>query len=189
MCGVQARSIDVRRAIEGEPMTKYLWPLDMWVKVAQIVTALLTPAIAVWIGILSSRIQHQQSTIQKQQANTSHLQFRLALMERRMKVFNATQEFIALVLREARIETLEPLFTLLRETRESQFLFGSEISGYIDELYKKGARLHAIAAASRPRDIIRPEDIPVAYEINVWFSGQIDIAREKFLKYLDFREP
>jgi K+-sensing histidine kinase KdpD len=110
-------------------MTNYLWPLDIWVKVAQIVTALLTPAIAVWIGILSSRIQHQQSTIQKQQANTSHLQFRLALMERRMKVFNATQEFIALVLREAKIETLEPLFTLLRETRESQFLFGSEISG------------------------------------------------------------
>jgi hypothetical protein len=106
-----------------------------------------------------------------------------------MKVFDAVAEFIGLVLREARIETVEPLFRLMRETRESHMLFGSEIGEYIDELFEKGNRLHAIAAARRPDQAIRPEDVQPGHEINVWFSGQTAVAKEKFLKYLDFRQP
>jgi hypothetical protein len=163
--------------------------IDFWVKVAQIVQASLTPVIAVLIGIISSRIQRQQARTQQQQAQTTHLQHRLALLDRRMKIFNSTQNFIGLVLREARVEKLETLFQLVRETREHHLLFGPEIGEYIQELYKKGARLHAIYQAAGPEHVIRPEDIPEEFAINDWFTGQPRAAEQKFLKYIDFREP
>ena len=68
-------------------------------------------------------------------------------------------------------------------------LFGPEIGEYIDELYTNGNRLRAISAARRPDQAIRPQDVQVDHEINVWFSEQPAAAREKFLKYLDFRQP
>jgi hypothetical protein len=100
-----------------------------------------------------------------------------------MKVFNAVQELIALILQEARLTSFEPFLKLLRETRESHFLFGSEVGDYIDDLYDRGNRLRAIHAAARG-DVLRPEDIPEETEINMWFSGQTAIARAKFLKYM-----
>jgi hypothetical protein len=163
--------------------------MDFWVKVAQIVQALLTPVIAVWIFIISSRIQRQQARTQQQQAQTSLLQHRLALMDRRMKIFNSTQEFIGLVMREAKVEKMETLFQLMRETREHHLLFGPEIGEYIQELYKKGARLHAIYKMAGPEHIIRQEDIPEEFQINDWFTGQPRAAEQKFRKYIDFREP
>jgi hypothetical protein len=62
-----------------------------WVKVAHVFQALLTPAIGVAtvvIGVIAVLIQRQQ-------AATNRLQYRLALFERRMKVFNTTLDFLA----------------------------------------------------------------------------------------------
>jgi len=156
-----------------------------WVKVAQVLQALLTPVIGVAtvvIGVIATKIQRQQ-------AATNRLQYRLALFERRIKTFDATLEFIGLVLREARINTLEPLSDLIRGTREHRMLFSSEIGEYIDELYKKGVRLHTIDVAGGAEGIIRPQDVQEEAEINRWFGGQTAVAQEKFLKYIDFREP
>lgn len=162
-------------------MKQLLHSID-WVAVAKVIASLLTPAIAIWIGIVTSRIQRQQAKTQRQQ-------YRFGLIDRRMQVFDATAEFIALILREAKVETYEPLFKLLRETREHHLLFGTEIGAYIDELYGKGVRLHSIWMAAGPQHVIRCEDIEEETQINQWFSGQVDAARVKFLKYLDFREP
>ena len=169
-------------------MNEALCSID-WVKVAKVVQALATPAIAIWIAILSSRIQRQQVRTQQQQAQTGHLQHRLALLERRMKVFDATLDFIVMILREGKVETLEPCFKLMRETREHNLLFGPEIGEYINELYKKGVRLETIYQMSLPQKIIRPQDIPAHTEILEWFAGQTRVAEQMFLKYIDFREP
>jgi hypothetical protein len=165
--------------------------LDGWVKAAQIAQGFSAPLLALVLGVITVLVQLRQSETQRQQAKTNHLQYRLALFERRMKVFDATMAFIALVMREAQIKTYEPLFGLKAKTAESQWLFGSEISEYIDELFRKGNRLHAIYAARLPEDNTRPEDIPVDVEINEWFSAQVEksLARDRFLKYMDFREP
>lgn len=156
--------------------------LDRLVKIAQIIQGTVTPAVAIIIGLITWRIQRQQ-------AKTQQLQYRYTVVERRMKVFDATLEFIALVLRDARIPTLEPLIKLLRETREHHLLFGPEIGKYIDEIYGKGVRLHTIHVASQPTNTMRPQDIPVHTEIVEWFSRQSRIAEQMFLKYMDFREP
>jgi hypothetical protein len=169
-------------------MNETLCSID-WVKVAKLVQALATPAIAIWIAVLSSRIQRRQVKTQQEQAETHHLQYRLGLIERRMKVFNSRLDFIALVSREGRIETLESLFKLLRDTREHHPLFGPEIGEYITELYKKGVRLQIIFQMSQPQGVTRPEDIAAYTETIEWFTGQFRVAEEKFLKYIDFREP
>jgi hypothetical protein len=165
--------------------------LDWWVKAAQVAQGFSAPLLALVLGVITIVIQRRQSETQRHQAKTSHLQYRLALLERRMKVFDATMAFIALVMREAQIKSYEPLFGLKAKTAESQWLFGIEISEYIDELFRKGNRLRAIYAAKLPGDIMRPEDIPVDAEINEWFSAQVEknLARDRFLKYMDFREP
>jgi len=120
---------------------KSLYWLEIIGKGAQIVQGIATPIIAFWIGRITSRIQQQQVRTQTQQAETQHLQYRFVLMERRMRVFDATMEFIVFVLQKANMEELEPLFKFNRDTREHHLLFGSEIGAFIDQLYKEGARL------------------------------------------------
>jgi hypothetical protein len=168
-------------------------PIDWWVKFAQIVQGLSTPGIAIIIGIISvciqrqqSRIQEQQSRIQKQQAQTNRRQYRLSLFERRMKVFDSTLDFIALVGKEAEIKDFEPLFTLLRETREHKLLFGEEIGKFITELYKNGLKLrttHSLRVGGKPVDTVEEANIIE------WFAEQTTVAEQKFLQYIDFRQP
>jgi hypothetical protein len=166
-----------------------LCSIDFWVNLAQIVQGFLTPVIVLFLGIITYQIQRQQARTQQHQADTHRLEYRFGLMDRRMKIFDATLGFIALVVQNGHIETLGPLFTLMRSTRERHLLFGKEISEYIDELYSKGVSLNEIYEASGPQHIIRPEDIQKNTAILHWFSGQYDLAKEKFLKYMDFRKP
>jgi len=110
-------------------------------------------------------------------------------VERRMKIYNATKEFIRLVVGEAEVKSIEPLFKLARETQDRHLFFGAEIGQYIDEIFTKGKRLHSIWLASGPAHIIGPEDIQEETQIQQWFTDQIDAVKVLFLKYLDFREP
>jgi hypothetical protein len=110
------------------------------------------------------------------------LQYRLSLFERRLKIFDATTKLFGEITREARVD-LGQLFTFLRETRECELLFGHEIKEYLDEVYKKGVDLHT----RRPDG--RPEDIEPETQLLIWFADQFPVATQKFLKYLDFREP
>jgi hypothetical protein len=163
--------------------------MDFWVKLAQITQGFLTPVIALLLGIITSQLQRQQTETQKQAAETNRLQYRFGLMERRMKVFNATLEFIALVVRQASVESLHSLGTFMWETRERLLLFGPEIGQYVDELPSKGVSLHTIYVQSGVQHVLRPEDVAPYTELARWFTGQTAVATEKFLKYMDFRKP
>ena len=137
----------------------------------RILAALLTPVIA----IVATYIAYQQY-------QTNHRQHRLALFEKRMAVFNSTMNLIAFVLRAGRVE-LDQLFTLIRETRDHELLFGPEIGEFIDEVYRNGVELNT-------RDVVGgQESIARRTELLNWFGGQSAAATKKFLKYLDFREP
>lgn len=166
-----------------------VYVIDSWVKVAQIAQGFSTPIIAASAAIITFRIQRRQANTQDQQAKTQRLQHRLALMERRMKVFNATLEFITFVLRDAKIDSLKPVFDFARETREYHLLFDTEIGEYIDDLHTKGMELHTIYMMRHPDGAMRPEDVAPCSKLLNWFAGQTKIAEQKFLKYIDFREP
>lgn len=162
---------------------------DFWVKVAQITQGFLTPVIALLLGVITYQLQRQQTKAHQQAAETHRLQYRFGLMDRRLKVFSATLEFISLVVRLGRVESLEPLGTLMWETRERALLFGAEIGQYIDELYSKGVSLNTIYVQSGAAHVLRPEDVAPNTELLRWFTGQTAVSTEKFLRYMDFRKP
>ena len=147
------------------------WCSIDWEKVVRVSSALLTPLIAV----LATYIAWQQH-------KTNRNQFRLALLEKRLKVFNGAGELIATVMRKAKIDS-DGLAKFLWETRERDFLFGTDIAAYLDELYGKAADVHVF------EDAVDEEQRNEKKEALSWFAGQGDELKKKFGKYMAFKEP
>jgi hypothetical protein len=140
-----------------------------WEMLVKVLSALLTPAIA----LVTTYIAWQQH-------NTNRRQLRLALFDRRLRVFDSTIKLIVTILRNAIVQ-LNELYSFLSETSQHEFLFGPDIGEYIDEVYGKAVQLEAQAAAQ-----LTPQ---ARTALLLWFSGQSDEARKKFGKYMAFTEP
>jgi hypothetical protein len=137
-------------------------------KLVGVFAALLTPTIA---GI-AVYIAWQQHKINRGQ-------FRLALLERRFRVFDATGELIATVLRQGRVSA-EDLQKFLWETRDNEFLFGADIKAHLDEVYKQASSVYALEGAG-PNAAERVAALK-------WFVGQYEEVKQKFAKYMTFRD-
>jgi hypothetical protein len=108
-------------------------------------------------------------------------QYRLALFEKRMVVFNSTMNMIASVLTSMK-PTLDQCVQYMRETRDHELLFGPEVGDFINEVYKKAVALLTynsvgVNAAKQQEEVVE------------WFNQQMGEARKVFLRYLDFRKP
>ena len=116
-----------------------------------------------------------------QQHKTNRNQFRLALLERRLKVFNSTGELIGIAISRGKVEN-DDLMKFLFETRENEFLFGPDITAYLHELYSKASDVYSL------EDAADEEQRRQRKEVLKWFSGQGDEAKKKFGVYMAFRE-
>ncbi len=169
--------------------------------------------ITVALGVVTLKIQRQQTEIARQQASTNRLQYRLSLFERRMKIFDAATKLFGEIGRDARVE-LPQLFQFLRETREAGGETAARIIGrnFCSARKLRNMRLDEVCLIAggfvnkgnnarvcqcnkkglelRTRDTVRrPEDITIETELLIWFSNQFQVATHNFLPYLDFREP
>lgn len=136
---------------------------------------MLTASIPLLIAGITTYIAIAQQLINRRQ-------YRLALFEKRMAVFNATMNMIASVIRSANPK-LEECYKFLRDTRDHELLFRPEVGALIDEIYNKATTLYTYTEAPEP-------DTPAQRtQIMLWFSEQMKEARKVFLKYLDFRKP
>jgi hypothetical protein len=146
--------------------------------VLQILQALLTPVIA---GIAVY--------IAWQQWKVNERKLALDQYERRLRIYERVVTFLRLVLRDFKPE-INDLQAFSIDTAESDFLFESEISQYISEIYHGAWRLWS--ATSEYRDFTqRPspdyDHNKVVKEITTqqeWFTKQFGVAKEKFKKYL-----
>lgn len=150
-------------------MTSLASTID-WEKVVRVSSAFLTPVIA----LVTAYIAWQQH-------KTNKNGFRLALFERRLKVFNSATELIFKTIEDADIQ-IPDLKQFLWDSRESEFLFGADIAGYLKELYDRAANLHVLSAANNP------ETAAAQTQVLHWFSGQGDEAKKRFGKYMAFKE-
>ena len=141
-----------------------------WEKVVPILSAMLTPAIA----LLATYIAWHQY-------KTNRDQFRLGLFERRSKLFGSAGKLIGTVLQRGKVVDAD-LKEFLWDTKESEFLFGSDIKAYLHELYGKASDVYAL---ENPVD---DEQRGLRKETLKWFSGQGDELKKKFGKYMAFRE-
>src|SRR5437879_2462811 len=92
--------------------------MNLITSIMPVLAALLTPTIAA-IAVL---IAYEQFVV-------NHRQYRLALFEKRWTIFNAVAKFIAGILQEANI-TMPQCIKLLQDTRDHEFLFGSEVGDF-----------------------------------------------------------
>lgn len=141
-----------------------------WEKLVRVLAASLTPVIA----LLAVYIAWQQHKTNKDQ-------LRLALFERRLKVFDSTGELIATVLRQGKIANDE-LMNFLYDTRENEFLFGPDIAAYLHELYGKASDVYSLEEATDE------ESKKQRIEALNWFSGQGDEAKKRFGVYMAFKK-
>jgi hypothetical protein len=150
-------------------MNQILWAGDC-AKLVSVVSALFVPLI----GIITIYIAWQQH-------KTNKNQFRLALFDRRYAILDAARELIGRVLREGRVDS-DDLTAFLWKTKESDFLFGSDIDQYLHELYEKAADVYVFHEAfdedkkKKKIDALR------------LFSGESERAKQAFAKYMAFRE-
>lgn len=158
--------------------------------VVKLFTALLTPMLAVttgYIAVQQYRLSKKQLTANADQFRLSYQlsqnQFRLALLERRYKVYEATTKLLGKAIQRARVSD-EDLQTFLWETRETEFLFGSELKAYLDEVYKNAADLLVFD------DEVNPENSESRRRAMLWFAGQLDNKsyQAPFLKYMAFKD-
>lgn len=71
-----------------------------------------------------------------QQHKTARDKVRLDLYDRRFAVYAALQEFLASISVDARVD-LAILAKYSRSTREAEFLFGAEVSAYLDSIHRE----------------------------------------------------
>lgn len=144
----------------------------------QILAAALAPIIAV-LGIYVAWRQHK---LQREE-------LRLDLYEKRFAVFQALMEFLRITLRDAKVP-LARYFEYRTNTAQSVFLFGSEISSYLEEVGKKALKFRELnerlAADAMPMGASRAELAEEESELLSWLSEQPAQAQSLFAKYIAF---
>lgn len=146
------------------------------VKLIQLLSALLTPIIAVVTTYIAI-----------QQYRTSRLKFKLEMFEKRYVIYQGVKNFILSAVREASLSN-DDFFKLNEETQDAFFLFSERVEKYIDGLRSKGARLkylnERLSDQSLPvgeeRSKLSKEDA----ELNTWFGNQLMESKKVFKKYL-----
>ncbi|MBI3896029.1 MAG: hypothetical protein HY313_08865 [Acidobacteria bacterium] len=131
---------------------------------------LLTPIIA----LVTVYIAYQQYHLER-------VRWKMQLYDRRYQIFRAVAELIAEILQIGTVSD-EGLRKFLRESRDKSFFFEKDIQDFLDAVYEKAVDLKTFS------DVIagggNHETIEKKEELQLWFSGKIDEAREKFGEYL-----
>lgn len=147
--------------------------------IIRISTALLTPVIAV----VATYIAWQQWQTNKQKLV-------LDRYDRRLLVYEEVRKILSIIMRDGKANT-EDLLKFRTSVSEADFLFGPEITTYIDEIYKRGLSLWRWREEYRDYTQEKPEGYDHAKVVEEmhkelrWLSEQFEPAKNTFKKYLD----
>lgn len=148
-------------------------------EILDISKALLTPIVA----IVATYIAWQQW-------KTNQRKLVLDRYDRRLHVYEEVRKILSIILRDAKA-SYDDLLKFRTSVSEADFLFGSEIPSYIDEIYSRGVKLQYWS--NEYRDFT--QQIPEGYDHQkvcdgmhselTWLTEQFEPAKQKFKKYLD----
>jgi len=143
-------------------------------------TAFLSPAVALFIGLVAAFIGFQQWRLAQRK-------LKYDLFDRRYKVFEVTRVFLASVLQEveARDEFLRD-FTV--GTSDAPFLYPKETVAYLDSLREHALemRKHQRARDNLPVSDLRNLYIDKEHIELEWLNSELTKLRTTFLPYLGF---
>ena len=151
----------------------------IFLQLAQILQALLTPVIGTAVVYIAW---------QQWQANTRKL--KLEMYDRRRRIYGEVIAFLSLVRRDFKPD-MSAVIVFRCETAEADFLFGSDITSYIYEVFNQALDIREAHLEYRdytqetPPDYDHAKVVAAMDKLGKWFVGQHDIARLKFKPYLD----
>jgi hypothetical protein len=144
--------------------------------IAMVLSAALAPITAI-VALSLAYAQHRLEKVKVRQQ----------LYERRLAIFSSTMHLLAMVMRDANVQTAD-LFKFSRETDQSYFLLGKDITDYLDEIYKKGIDLYCQTQTQQNSSLpVAEERTRLAEqkgELVKWFGRQLLVARERFAPHL-----
>lgn len=148
-------------------------------QVVEVSKGLLTPLIAV-----------VTTYIAWQQWKTNQQKLILDRYDRRLCVYEEVHKILMIIVRDAKA-SYDDLIKFRTAVSEADFLFGPEISQYIDVIYKRAVKLQYWSGEYRDHTQEKPE----GYDHNkvvegmhtelTWLTEQFEPAKKKFKQYLD----
>ena len=144
----------------------------------EILSALLTPTIAVVVAMIAYR-----------QWRTAQSRLKLDLFDRRFAVYDAARNLISSILTSGKAKD-EEMLKFLTHTREAKWLLNDEIAEYFDkeiwgqavDLQTVDTELQALEGQTERRSIVIKRS-----EIKKWFGDQYKVLDEKFTPFLKLK--
>ena len=149
----------------------------------------LDSCIGIFQGLLTPIIGLIVVYVAYQQHLTNRNRLRLDLYDRRFKLYNEIQSFLASIAQRGDVSDHD-LMDCLRNTKEAIFLFKEDISKYIDELYTQACDLQYLEKVTnnKVRGADREESVKKRAKVFGWLTNQSKECTEKFKKYLSFEK-
>jgi hypothetical protein len=141
-------------------------------------------------GLLTPLIAIVTTYVAWQQWQTNRQKLILDRYDRRFHVYEEVRKILSIIHRDGKA-SYEDLLKFRRAVSEADFLFGPEISEYIDEIYKRGIELQYWCGEYRDYTQEKPEGYDHKKVVDgkhselTWLAQQFEPAKSKFKKYLD----
>ena len=149
--------------------------LNLWIKMMNVIPSTVIAGIAVYIAY--------------QQYNMNKNHFRLALFDKRFKVYEGVMKFLAQIFHGGKVK--ESDYQDFRwNTKDIVLLFGDEMKDYIQEIGKNALELQAINEGFNTGLLVGDEfkeNRRKHLELITWFTEQHSIAVDKFREYMQFK--
>jgi len=149
-----------------------------------------TQAIEIFKGLLTPIIAILALYIAWQQWQTNRQKLVLEKYDRMLHIYEEIKKIISIILVHTN-PSIQDLGKFKISVSEADFLFGSEITEYIDEIYKRGFNLCRCNGEYRDYEQEKPEGYDHKKIVDerkkelIWFTEQFKNVKEKFKKYLD----
>ena len=129
------------------------------------------------IAIVTTYIAWQQWKTNKQKLLLDHF-------DRRFRIYEEVQKFLLIIMSKTEFNETVKFHASISE---AEFLFGSEIHEYIEEIIKHGLNLQLwFKKLEQPESCDNIEAAKNIYEESMWLTDQCTTkAKEKFKKYLN----
>ncbi len=138
--------------------------------------------------LLSAVLGVSMAYIAWQQCKINKYKVRVDLFDRRLRIYQEVMKFWARVMQNG-TTTNDELVQLLRDTKESEFLFGHKVAEFINSIYKRGVDLDTDTKILNGAGPLSPKEKQRLLDAQCshfeWLRNQSETAKEIFKKYLD----
>lgn len=146
--------------------------------------------ISIFQGSLTPLIAVVATYIAWQQWQTNKGKLKLDRYDRRLRIYEEVRKILSIILRDANANN-DDLLKFRAAVSEADFLFGPEIPAYLDEIFKRGLKLHSWHEQYRdytqekPKNYNHQKVVEGMHHELTWLTDQFASAKQMFRKYLD----